>query len=515
MSVVAKPNVSKKSRRRLDGQHRRFEAEGPEKPREWSRTFWGEEHSPVLQHSVLLVPRQGREDFDHVTIAPAAQVRMATTMSSRLELARPQKDAARTLRDLGFQDLRELRPNNRHVSPASVYSSLDYLGVTTALSSDEGQMAAARDKLSDVYEFVDDFRLSMPCRVDLTEAPPNRSHTSLAQHEWPELSGVGAAHAAGVRGAGVLVGVLDTGVDADHQEFEGQRINYRYVSLRPNSPYWPPRDCRGFDTDGHGTHVCGILSGKTVGVVPESQLYVASVIESETIFTSMSRVASGLNWLFRQFTRPDNEHLPAVLSMSLGFPAELPDVPENLYQQRLNTLQIFLRTLLQANVLPVVAIGNNGPSTMGYPGAFPEVLGVGAVDFAGNVAPFSGGGTIAGGRTKPDLAGYGVGVKSALERDYDGRSVFRRMNGTSMATPYVAGIATLYRSLHPAESVDTIKEMMQDAAQPLPHPTNRVGKGLACFRQSSQGRSSRNATTKPRTKSKARLSAARKPRRTS
>jgi len=515
MSVVAKRTVAKKSKLRLDAQHGSFGSNGAEKPWDSSRTFWGEEHSPVLQHSVLLVPRQGREDFDHVTIAPAAQVRMATTMSSRLELARPQKDAARALRDLGFQDLRELRQNNRHVSPSGVYSSLDYLGVTTALSSEQGQMDAAREQLSDGYEFVDDFRLSMPCRVDLTQAPPNRSHTSMAQHEWPELSGVGAAHAAGVRGAGVLVGVLDTGVDADHQEFEGQRINYRYVSLRPNSPYWPPRDCRGFDTDGHGTHVCGILSGKTVGVVPESQLYVASVIESETIFTSMSRVASGLNWLFRQFTRPDNEHLPAVLSMSLGFPSVLPDLSAELYQQRLNTLQIFLRTLLQANVLPVVAIGNNGPGSMGYPGAFPEVLGVGAVDFAGDVAPFSGGGTTSTGLIKPDLAGYGVGVKSALERDYDGRSVFRRMNGTSMATPYVAGIATLYRSLHPAESVDTIKEMMHDAAEPLSHPTNRVGKGLARFQQSSQGRSRQNEITKPRAKSKARSTAARKPRRAS
>src|SRR5262249_40781242 len=150
--------------------------------------------------------------------------------------------------------------------------------------------------------------------VQVDDVPANRSRTVLDRREWPEESGVQQAHDRGVRGASVLVGVLDTGVDADHSEFAGQRINFRYVSLQPNSPYWPPRDCRGFDTSGHGTHVCGIVGGRSVGVAPESQLYVASVIESETIFTSLTRVAAGLNWLFRQFTRPDNEHLPAVLS---------------------------------------------------------------------------------------------------------------------------------------------------------------------------------------------------------
>jgi subtilisin family serine protease len=380
---------------------------------------------------------------------------------------------------------------------------------------DERELDDARHELGDQYEFVDDFPLSLPSRAGLGAMPANRSRMALDRREWPAESGVQPAHSAGVRGAGVLIGVLDTGVDADHEEFQQQRINYRYVSLHPNSAEWPPRDCRGFDTDGHGTHVCGILGGQSVGVAPESQLYVASVIESETIFTSMTRTAHGLNWLFRQFARPDNEHVPAVLSMSLGFPAELPDVPSEQWQARLKLLRTLLQNLVQANVLPIVAIGNDGPNTFGFPGAFPEVVSVGAVDFDGRVADFSGGGTVPGGNTKPDLAGYGVGINSSLERDYDGRSVFKRQNGTSMATPYVAGIASLYRSLFPAESVDTIKEMMLNAAQALPYPATRVGAGLARFRQSNQGRRNGRAVKTPKKAANKRRAAPRKRRQSS
>jgi subtilisin family serine protease len=239
---------------------------------------------------------------------------------------------------------------------------------------------------------------------------------------------------------------------------------------------------RGFDTDGHGTHCCGIVAGRNLGVAPEVSLYVASVIESETIFTSVTRVAAGLNWIFRQFTRPDNEHLPAVLSMSLGFPGQLAGVPEQEWKQRLHTLRVLLRTLVQANVLPIVAIGNDGAGTFGYPGAFKQVLAVGAVGFDEAVASFSGSGQPPGeGVSKPDLVGYGVGVRSSIERDYSGESVYQRLNGTSMATPYVAGIAALYRSLQPTLTVQQVWDKLRETAKPLPVSSSRVGRGLARY----------------------------------
>lgn len=458
---------------------------------------WGQVLNPVFTHSALLVPRQGQEDIELVTFSPAAQIRQSASTRKRLELHRPTKNPTNVLQRIGFDDLRELHVFPGPVSRKGIFASFDHLGMAATFSETDKDMDDVRNELEDQYEFVKDFPLSIPSRVIMRDVPMNKARQALDRREWPEASGVAEAHRGGVRGAGTLVGVLDTGVDADHEEFSDHRINYRYVSLQPNSPYWPPRDVRGFDTDGHGTHVCGVIAGRSIGVAPEAQLYVASVIESETILTSLTRVASGLNWLFRQFTRPDNEHLPAVVSMSLGFPETLPGVSDADYQGRLRAMRTLLRTLLQANVLPVVAIGNDGQGKYGYPGAFNDVVGVGAVDFEGKVASFSGSGNPAGeGVTKPDLMGYGVGVNSSLERDYSGKSVYQRLNGTSMATPYVSGVATLYRSLYPALTVDEIKDMLFQTALPLSgQPAARTGKGLARFddgqgvrRSSSRGR---------------------------
>jgi subtilisin family serine protease len=131
-----------------------------------------------------------------------------------------------------------------------------------------------------------------------------------------------------------------------------------------------------------------------------------------------------------------------------------------------------------------VAIGNDGEGQYGYPGAFDDVLGVGAVDFQGQVASFSGSGKPAGQQpTKPDLVGYGVGVVSSLERDYGGRSIYQRLNGTSMATPYVAAIAALYRSLFPGLTVkETWSKLLKDALPLSGQPPARVGVGLARFK---------------------------------
>src|SRR5262249_48199031 len=146
------------------------------------------------------------------------------------------------------------------------------------------------------------FPVSIPSRVRMDQVPATRGMTALQMREWPADS-IAKAHGAGVRGAGVLVGVVDTGIDADHDEFDHfpGGVPFRYVPLFPRDG--PPGDTRGFDTRGQGTHVCGILAGKTVGVAPEVSLSVAAVIESETTHTSLIRITYGLEWVMQQFSR--------------------------------------------------------------------------------------------------------------------------------------------------------------------------------------------------------------------
>ncbi|CAD5990412.1 Subtilisin-like serine protease [Planktothrix tepida] len=296
------------------------------------------------------------------------------------------------------------------------------------------------------------------------------------QINWPEESGVELAHSSGIRGSGVLVGVLDTGIDADHQEFCDQTVNYRYVPLSS----FGGRDVRGFDTEGHGTHVCGIIAGKDIGIAPEAKLYVASIIESETYETTLRRIISGLDWFLEKLSELENSEQTAVLNMSLGFPSTL--IHSSRYRPYLDRMRnVLLNCVEKRDVLPIVAIGNDGKGEYCYPGAFKECFSVGAVDLQGKIANFSGSG-ISEGTIKPDIVGYGVDIHSSLERKCEGQSIYEKMSGTSMATPYVTGIAALYLCDKPQLKAKELKAKLIETAFPLStQPPERVGVGLARF----------------------------------
>jgi serine protease AprX len=389
----------------------------------------------------------------------------------------PRRNAAQALNRVGLKASAPIPGTGPQDPEKGAYSILRSLRVTTATFASERQQNDAIHELGDQFDFVRDGAMVLPEPVAQGQDRLTLSEAALSVSEWPEESGVAKAHAKGIRGGGVLMGVLDTGIDADHGEFSHKQVVYRFVPLNPFSE---PRNIRGFDTDGHGTHVSGIIAGKSVGVAPEVGLYVASVIESETLETSLSRVLQGLDWLLSQFSTPENQGRPGIISMSIGFPK--PGQEDTDYQYRLKLMRKTLSDLrTHANVLPVIAIGNDGPNRYRYPGAFKEVLGVGAVDFNKKIADFSGGGDPVGeDDAKPNICGYGVGVYSSLERSYDGQSIYTRMSGTSMATPYVAGLAALYRSALPLLRVDEVENLLYAHTVPV-QPGARGGKGLAVY----------------------------------
>ena len=434
------------------------------------------------QHSVLFMPESMWRLVSESGMTPVSElaegVRGAGEPKGRLQamaLAREHAGGhavaevvSERLASKGFGRL-DIAQKER--SDQSTVRSLDGLNMAVALPRNEDDLAKIGEAIPEGCVAVQDFDVGFV-------SPVFRSEARVAaddEHNWPEDSGIAEARESGNQGGGVLVGVLDTGVDAGHSEFTGRQIDYRYVSFYPG--FWPHRDVHGFDTDGHGTHVSGIIAGNSVGVAPGVRLFVASVIESETIMTSLSRVAVGLDWLLRNFSTEETENMPGIINMSLGFPPTAPPgVPAASYQQRINTMRALIYQIWLADILPVVAIGNDGPGKFGQPGGFRDVVAVGAVDYGANVASFSG--DAPPGTTpspKPDVFGYGVDVFSSLERDYSGNSHYADMSGTSMATPYVSGIAALYRSRQSMTAQRTEATLKANAAPVSGHNPANAG----------------------------------------
>ena len=303
--------------------------------------------------------------------------------------------------------------------------------------------------------------------------------------QWPEESGIAEAHKAGVKGKEVIVGVLDTGIDADHQEFAGKRIQFRYFSTILNSTK-PYRDVRGFDPHGHGTEMCGVIAGKNIGIAPEAKLYVGAVL-GDGIKSSLPRVIAGLEWLLEEFRKPDNEGKLKIINMSIRFSrSELEQEFGSKIQTdtKLNDLRGAITNLIKENTLIISAIGNEGPGQFSYPGAFEEVLAVGAVDFDHKIWVNSGSSTM---RSKPNVVGYGVGIKSCRERDYDGNSIgYKPNSGTSIASAYVTGIAALYWSQNKSLTAKQVRENLSIVSLSQQNSnkedSNRFGRGLVVYK---------------------------------
>lgn len=357
----------------------------------------------------------------------------------------------------------------------SNFMPLNYLGAYVVSSSDEKRIQDAQ-KLFDKsdYDVIRDVRLSLP-KPTCSE----RVYRRRKRVVWPVESGIHQAHSNGITGEGVLVGVLDTGCDADHMQFRQKGIDFRYIS--PSSKSDSLCAVRGFDVDGHGTHVCGIIAGRHIGVAPGADLMVASVIENNTYQTSLSRISIALDWMLSQFGTEENSGKRIIVNMSLGFRPEYLSKSEQ--QMLMVGIRGFISTLVgDFDVLPVVAIGNEESSNMRAPGYFPETLSVGAINFHHEPARFSGGGLSPINReVQPDIAGYGVDIFSSLGRDPNNRSLYKYMSGTSMAAPYVAGIAALYASADAKFRGELLRQHLINTALPLQASADRVGAGLARF----------------------------------
>lgn len=260
----------------------------------------------------------------------------------------------------------------------------------------------------------------------------------------------------GLSGKTVRVAHLDTGVDGKHPALRSGAIA-EFVQFDDLGARVSP-DPAPFDSGEHGTHTAGTIAGrpvkkKSIGVAPGTQLLSAMVIEGGSV---IARVLGGLDWAI--------ENKPGVLSMSLGFPGFVNDF-----------IDIFA-LLRQHDILPCIAVGNEGPGTSRSPGNYTDVISVGACDVNNAVADFSGSQNFARAENPlvPDLLAPGVNVISAKP----GGS-FQAMDGSSMATPHMAGLAALLREAAPTKSAaDVENAIYQSCVLPPGIPADRGNRGI-------------------------------------
>jgi serine protease len=247
------------------------------------------------------------------------------------------------------------------------------------------------------------------------------------------------------QGRGITVAVIDSGVDANNPDLVGRVIDgvdYRdgfsilttdnlidncvsytdaIYSGRPNHA-----DFGKYDPHGHGTHVAGIIASNGIGiksVAPQALIMPIRVLSAQGT-GDMSDVACGIKYA------ADNG--AKVINLSLGSSTDSA------------ALRATIAYAISKGVLVVAAAGNGGPTAPpSYPAAYPDVLAVGAVNQNLTIASFSNVGEYV------DVVAPGVGIWSTCSgpsnacTTTDGDPNYESLSGTSMAAPFVSGLAAL------------------------------------------------------------------------
>jgi subtilisin family serine protease len=256
---------------------------------------------------------------------------------------------------------------------------------------------------------------------------------ALWSTQWgPRLVGAPRAWDASRGAPAVVIAVLDTGVDAQHEDLVGASVAGRDFVNGDGDPA---------DDDGHGTAVAGVISARTdnregqAGVCWVCSLMSVKVMNS-TGSGKTSTIAAGIVWAV--------EHGARVINLSLGGPGTT------------SALEAAVRYASSNGVVLIASAGNSGVDRPFYPAGYPEVIGVAATTESDTRYGWSNYGdwvrvTAPGCNTAPRLGGGYV-----------------EFCGTSSAAPIVAGIAALALALNPNASRSDIERAIELSASPVP-----------------------------------------------
>lgn len=322
--------------------------------------------------------------------------------------------------------------------------SLSNLGIVILKApseKDAGELAVTLMRDSSVEWAEPDYSCNSELRLNDPEATKQYGNEKL------DLAGAWDI----TMGQGVTVAVVDTGVDLSHPDLRDrvtEGVSFVEGATNP------------MDDNGHGTHVAGII-GATAnngigieGVAPSCRIMPVKVLRKDRV-GRLSDIISGIAWAV--------DHGADVVNLSLGS-----DEDKNGYSK---SMEVAVKYALSKNVAVVAAMGNMGINGQSYPAAYSGVIAVGATDENDEHASFSSYGKWI------SVTAPGVGIYSTtptyevFETGQTGMSPnYDYLDGTSMATPYVAGVVALILSRYPRLTPSGVKSRLERTADHLGVP---------------------------------------------
>ncbi|MFJ2561739.1 S8 family peptidase [Streptomyces sp. NPDC087568] len=350
-----------------------------------------------------------------------------------------------------------------------------YQGAATAARADVREAGTLRRALKALN--ADAVQTPVKDTPELWEALTDGDRTSAGiAHIWldgvrkvtldksvPQI-GAPTAWQSGYTGKGVKIAVLDTGVDATHADLKSQVVAAKNFTTSKSTA----------DRVGHGTHVASIAAGtgaksggKYKGVAPGAKILNGKVLDDEG-YGDDSGILAGMEWAAQQGAD--------IVNLSLGG-EDTPGVdPLEAEVDKLSA---------EKGILFAIAAGNEGPESVGSPGSADSAITVGAVDKKNRLADFSSTGPRVGdGAIKPDVTAPGVAITAAAAKGGliakevgESPAGYLTIDGTSMATPHVAGAAALLKQQHPDWGYAELKGALTGSAKGGPYTPFEQGAG--------------------------------------
>lgn len=250
-------------------------------------------------------------------------------------------------------------------------------------------------------ESIEEMTTEIPYGVELIEAPGI----------WEQSE----------KGEGIVIAILDTGIDKSHPDLKNQIIGgWNFTNEGSSRDYT--------DNNGHGTHVAGTIAAAetgsgVVGIAPKTKLLICKVLDGEGS-GEYHDIVRGIKWATNW--RGKNGERVRVMNLSLGGSYN----DEKMYKAILKAVA--------EGILVVVASGNEGNNEAepdvfeyGYPALYNECVTVAACDEQMKLAYFS------NEHLEVDVIAPGIRVKSTYPGGY------ATLSGTSMATPHISGALAL------------------------------------------------------------------------